>query len=180
MSGWMEMVMKSGGSTGGGDSSANGQQQYADQTMQSFGSIMGSLASYDQAKNNARYMKDQKKNTLREAENSAAAHKRQYEQIASSQKAGFGANGVDVNQGSPVEAMAATDGEGATGAKQIQYQGKMDAINWKLREKAAKQRQRMALMNAAVTASDMWQKSGNQKFWDGFKGSGGGRTLGDM
>lgn len=180
MSGWMEMITKSGGTTGGGDSSSsNGQQQYGDQTMQSLGSIAGNLSAHEQYKNNARYMKDQKKAVLRQAENAAANHKRHYGQLASSQKAGFGANGVDVNTGSPVEAMAATDGEGVVGAGQIKHAGEMEALHWRLREKNAKQKQRMALMNAAVSASDIWQKSGNQKFWDGYKGSGGGRTLGD-
>lgn len=180
MSGWSDTILKSGGSEGGSTGSGNGQQNYADQTATGLGNIVGSLSAYDQYKNNARYMKDNKKNTLREAETSAATARRQYAGIASSQKAGLGASGVDVNQGSAVEAVAATDAEGEVAAKQLLHAGEMEALNWRLREKSAKQKSKMALWNAYFSAADIWQKGGQQKFWDGFNGSGGGKTLGDM
>lgn len=171
MSGWMNMITTSGGSTGGGS---------ADQTATGLGNILGSLSAYGQNKNTAKLMREYRNNALREAENAAANKRREYERLAGSQKAGIGASGVDVNEGSAVEALAATDAEGEVGAKLIAHAGELEALNWKIRENAAKQKQRMALINAAVVGTDPWRKGGQQKFWDGFRSSGGGKTLGDM
>ena len=72
---------------------------------------------------------------LAQAQNKAAQERDKYRRLASQQRAAYGSSGVDVNSGSPLDVLAATDAEGEVSAMQLLYSGELE--NWSARQRAA-------------------------------------------
>lgn len=68
---------------------------------------------------------------LAQAQNKAAQERDKYRRLASQQRAAYGSSGVDVNSGSPLDVLAATDAEGEVSAMQLLYSGELE--NWSAR-----------------------------------------------
>jgi len=93
------------------------------------GGLLGALGAEQSGKSQAKAYREQAGVIQAEAANRAAQEKRKYRDIASAQRAAYGASGVDVNAGSAVDVVADTDAEGLASAMQIFYSGEMDAYN---------------------------------------------------
>lgn len=103
---------------------------------------MGQLASgiggYNAENLNARLAKQQ-------AEYEAAQKRRETQRLISSQRAKYGASGVQVEAGSPVAVMSGTAGEGEEDALAILYGGEAEAS---IRKTAAKSKLTSGVLGA--------------------------------
>ena len=166
-----------GGGSAGASSAVNGASSFMEQGMKTTGNILGGVSSFLQSKNAEKYYKANGKNAMQEAKNAAFVEKEKYKQLASAQSAAYGASGVDVNAGSPLDVMAATDAEGAVSAMQMLYSGEVEAANWKLREKSAKNAGISSLLGMGMNLLDPMGKGGLSSLWGNFQKSGGGGSM---
>ena len=103
--------------------------------LQVLGGITGASEARSAGQAQARAYEQQAQTALAQAKNKAAQERDKYNRLAASQRAQFGASGVDVNVGSPLDVLADTDAEGAVSAMQLLYSGELEA--WNARQKAA-------------------------------------------
>ncbi|WP_035066650.1 hypothetical protein [Nitratidesulfovibrio termitidis] len=101
-------------------------------------SILGGLASSQTSDAEARAYQANAEYAMGAARNQAAASREQYRRLASSQRAAFGASGVDVNEGSALDVLALTDAEAELSAMELLYGGEMEAWSWKQKAATAK------------------------------------------
>ena len=95
--------------------------------------LLGSIGAYGDAQNQAAGYEANAKIAEAQAKNQAAQERDKYRRLAASQRASFGASGIDVNEGSPIDVLADTDAEGAVSAMQLLYGGQFEAANWRNR-----------------------------------------------
>ena len=110
------------------------------------GGAAGASAAQQQGQALADIYKQQGVVAQAQAKNQAAQELDKYKRIAGAQRAAYGASGVDVNVGSPLDVLADTDAEGKMSAMQILYSGELQ--EWNSRQGA-----RMALLNAQGQAT---------------------------
>lgn len=101
------------------------------------GLLEGALA-YRQGEDRAGAYEAHADNARRQAKNRAAQEREKYRRLASSHRAALGASGVDVNVGSPLDALAATEAEGEVAALRRLHEGELEASG--LRQRAASSR----------------------------------------
>jgi hypothetical protein len=97
--------------------------------------VLGGIAGASQANQQAAAYESAADAATKQAKNAAAQERDKYNRLAASQRAQYGASGVDVNVGSPLDALADTDAEGEVSAMQLLYSGELEA--WNQRQKAA-------------------------------------------
>lgn len=97
--------------------------------------ILGGLAAYGEGSSQAAALNANAKVAEQQAKNAAAQEREKYRRLASSQRAAYGASGLDVNYGSPLDVLADTYAEGEVSAMNLLYSGKLEA--WNARQKAA-------------------------------------------
>ncbi|MCC8194717.1 MAG: hypothetical protein LIP28_08745 [Deltaproteobacteria bacterium] len=143
------------------------------------GSILGGLGAYNEAKKSAAYAEDRSRNALREGRNNAYLERLRAARNASSKMASYGAQGVDVNEGTPVNVLSAIEADGEVSALQALYAGDMNAMEWDIQKKAAKQRARTAMTGVGLNLADpMNSFGGRDAFWGNYLNSGGGTFMG--
>ncbi|MDL2291288.1 hypothetical protein LJC09_04210 [Desulfovibrio sp. OttesenSCG-928-F20] len=94
------------------------------------------------------------RNAMQEAENSAWQHREKAKKQAASQRASFGASGIDVNVGSPLDVLADIDADAEVSAMNALYQGKLQKMNWNMRKNSVKQQGRKALFGSLSNLLD--------------------------
>lgn len=99
--------------------------------------ILGGITAYEQSKAMAAVYKQNAAIAAQQARNEAAQEKDRYRRLAAAQRASYGASGLDVNTGSPLDVLADTDAEGAVSVMQLLYGGQLDAANWRTRANQA-------------------------------------------
>lgn len=112
--------------------------------------ILGGLSSYSEGKQQARAYEVNADMARKQAANQAAQEKAKYARLAAQQRASFGASGLDVNVGSPLDVLADSDAEGAVSAMQMLYSGELEAANWKQRAASARSGARGGLLSGLV------------------------------
>lgn len=168
-----------GGTFGGAGDSGQMWGKYYKESMGSTGNILGGLSAYAEAKKNADFADTRLKNALREGANNAFLRRRFADRRASAMAASYGARGVDVNQGSPVNILAGMEADGEVSALRALYAGELEAANWNAAKKAAKQRGGTALLGVGVNVADpMNMYGGRDAFWGNYLRSGGGTFMG--
>ena len=100
--------------------------------------ILSGLAAYEESRTAAAMYRQNAAIARQQAENQAAQERDKYRRLAASQRASYGASGVDVNEGSPLQVLADTDAEGAVSVMQLLYGGRLEAANWRTRANAAR------------------------------------------
>jgi hypothetical protein len=100
--------------------------------------VLGGIAARQDSKNIADAYATNSKIAEQHARNQAAQEQEKYRRLAASQKALYGASGMDVNTGSPMDVLADTDAEGMVSAMQILYGGALESANWRQRAKSAR------------------------------------------
>lgn len=101
------------------------------------GGALGALGAYGESRDTARRMEGARKNALREAHNKAAAERARHGRAGSALAASYGARGVDVNVGAPLEVLARTEAEGDVAALEALYEGEAASAAWKARQREA-------------------------------------------
>ena len=142
------------------------------------GSIFGSVSSYGEAEKNAKYADAQRRNALQEGRNNAYLERLQAARKASAKMAFYGAQGVDMNEGTPMRVLASLEADGEASALGALYSGEMKAMEWDMRKKAAKQQGSIFVGNMGASLLGSMNVSGGKPFWDGYLGSGGGTYMG--
>lgn len=107
--------------------------------------VLGGVAARQENRALARSYETNASIALQQAQNQAAQEQDKYKHLAASQRASFGASGLDVNEGSPLDVLADTDAEGAVSAMQLLYGGRLEEANWKQRARDARASGRQAL-----------------------------------
>lgn len=95
--------------------------------------IMSGYAAQQESKVTAETYRANAAIAAKQAENQAAQEKEKYRRFAASQRAAYGASGVDVNMGSPIDVLADTDAEGSVSVMQLLYGGQLEEANWRTR-----------------------------------------------
>lgn len=168
-----------GGSLGGPGEAGNIWEKTYKQTMGTTGNILGGLSSYSESRRSAAHAKARKRNALQEGRNNMFLQRRQAARDASAKTAWYGASGVDVNVGSPVNVMAGIEADGEVSALQALYAGEMEAANWEIRRRTAKQRGGTALLGTGLNFADPLNWGGGRDaLWGNYLGSGGGTYMG--
>jgi hypothetical protein len=103
---------------------------------------------------------------LKQAENRAAQERDKYRRLAASQRAAYGASGIEVNEGSPLDVLADTDAEGVVSAMQLLYGGDLEAANWRQQAKAAKSSGRSSMLDGILGGASIGL-AGGSKFMGG-------------
>lgn len=164
------------GSTGaaGAGSAAGGMSSLLGSAMGAAGSILGGLSAYEQSSKNAAHMAAMGRNAMKDAENQAWLKRDAAQRQAASQRARFGASGIEVNEGSPLNVLADIDAQGEVDAAGALHQGKMQKMQWDVRKSSAKQQGRTALFGTLTTLADPLDWAKTSRFKDNFSKSGGG------
>jgi hypothetical protein len=84
------------------------------------------------------------------AKNKAAQERDKYARIAGAQRAQYGASGVDVNVGSPLNVVADTDAEGEVSAMQLLYGGELEGWGYDRQAKIKRHEGRSMLMRTLI------------------------------
>lgn len=134
------------------------------------GTALGGLSAYQQSRQSAAFASANARNAMQEAENKAWQSRDAAKRQAAAQRASFGASGIDVNVGSPLNALADIDAEGELGAMDAIYQGKMNKMGWDIKKNQAKQGGRNALFGSL---SSLGNNSGLRTFSNNFYKAGG-------
>jgi hypothetical protein len=100
--------------------------------------VLGGFMEAGQANRQASAYEDAADAARAQAKNAAAQERDKYRRLASGQRAQYGASGVDVNEGSPIDVLADTDAEGEVSAMQLLYSGELEAWNQKQKAAAAR------------------------------------------
>ena len=100
--------------------------------------ILGGISSYSEGKQEAKAAQANADIAMQQAKNQAAQERDKYRQIAAFQKTQYAASGLNVNEGTPLDVLAATDAEAEVSAMQLLYGGKLEAANWRNKAYAAK------------------------------------------
>lgn len=100
--------------------------------------ILSGAAAYNESRTMSDAYRQNAAIAAQQAKNQAAQEKDKYRRLAASQRAAYGASGLDVNQGSPLQTLADTDAEGDISVMQLLYGGKLEAANWRMRANTAK------------------------------------------
>jgi hypothetical protein len=124
--------------------------QIAQMAAQGTGAILSAWGGYENSKAEARTLGKNAEIATQMSKNAADQERRKYKLLAGSQKAQYGASGVDVNVGTPLDVMAATDGEGAASAMQLLYGGELEAWNYKAEAQKKKSQAKAALLGTLV------------------------------
>lgn len=112
--------------------------------------VLGGVSAAEQGKAQAKAYAANADIALQQARNQAAQEQDKYKRLAASQRASFGASGVDVNSGSPLDVLADTDAEGAVSAMQMLYGGQLEAANWRQRAASARASGNQALLGGML------------------------------
>lgn len=112
--------------------------------------ILGGLSAYEESRASAEAYKQNAAIAQQQAKNQAAQEKDKYRRLASAQRAAYGASGVEVNSGSPLDVLVDTDAEGAMSVMQLLYGGELEAANWRTRANAAKASGRNSLTSGLL------------------------------
>lgn len=134
------------------------------------GTALGGLSAYQQSRQSAAFASANARNAMQEAENKAWQSRDAAKRQAAAQRASFGASGLDVNVGSPLNVLADIDAEGEMGARNAIYQGKMDKMGWDMQKNQARQKGRNALFGTFTTLSN---NDGLRSFSNNFYKAGG-------
>lgn len=168
-----------GGTIGGPGGTGNIWEKMYGQGMGTTGNILGGFSSYNEAGKSAAHAKARKRNALQEGRNNAFLQRRQAAREASARTAWYGASGVDVNVGSPVNVMADIEADGEISALQALYVGEMEGMNREIRRRTAKQRERTALLGVGLNFADPLNWAGGRdELWGNYLSSGGGTYMG--
>ena len=116
--------------------------------------VLGGLAAAEQSKTQAKYYAANADIAKQQAANQAAQEKDKYRRLAASQRASFGASGIEVNEGSPLDVLADTDAEGAVSAMQLLYGGQLEAANWRQRARTARNSANMSMFETVLGGVD--------------------------
>ncbi|SBV99049.1 hypothetical protein KL86DPRO_11500 [uncultured delta proteobacterium] len=147
--------------------------------MGTTGNILGGLSAYAEANKSAKFADARRKNALQEGRNNAYLERLQAARKASSTMAAYGGRGVDVNEGTPVNVLASIEADGEVSALQALYTGDMNALDWNVQKKAAKQRARTAMSGVTANLLDpMNTFGGRDALWGNYLNSGGGTFMG--
>ncbi|HEU6436138.1 MAG TPA: hypothetical protein VE028_01645 [Nitratidesulfovibrio sp.] len=141
------------------------------------GSVLGGLSAWQDGQDQSKYYEANADYAMGDARNRAAATREQYRRLAGSQRAAFGASGVDVNEGSALDVLAGTDAEAELSAMQILYGGQMEAANWKAKSAMAKSAGKQQLFGGLLKGIGSAALLGSQM---GLFGSPGGEGLGHV
>lgn len=142
------------------------------QTAGAAGSLLGGLSSFHESSQAADFMGARGKNAMREAENNAWMHREKAKQQASSQRAAFGASGVDVNVGTPVHALADTEATGEVAAVDALYQGKKEKHQWNMQKNAAHKQAGKAMFGTLTSVLEPGGKGPFTTFHNNFQQGG--------
>jgi hypothetical protein len=112
--------------------------------------VLSGIAGQSQANQQAAAYNDAADAAMAQAKNKSDQEREKYRRLAESQKAQFGASGVDVNSGSPLDVLADTDAEGATSAMQLLYGGELEAWNQRNKAYAARQQGQSSLLGGIM------------------------------
>ena len=168
-----------GGTFGGAGDSGQMWGKFYKEGMASTGNILGGLSSYAEAEKSAAFAGARRKNALREGENNAFLQRQSAGRKTSAMAASYGARGVDVNMGTPVNVLASMEADGEVSALQALYAGELDAMNWNMQKKSAKQRGSTALLGVGINMADPANMyGGRDAFWGNYLSSGGGTFMG--
>ncbi len=115
-------------------------------------SVAGGIVQAEQAKKagkaQEKLYEEQAKAAEQQAATAAAQEREKYRRLEASQRAAYGASGVAVGYGSPVDVLNDTKEEGEDSAMQILYSGDLEAWNARQKGKLA----RMEAKNQATNA----------------------------
>lgn len=165
---------------GGADGGSSGMYgKIYKESMGTTGNILGGLSAYGEAGKSAAFAGAMRGNALREGRNEAYLERLRAARAASAATASYGGRGVDVNEGSPVSVLAALEADGEVSALQALYTGDMNALDWNIRKKTARQRARTAEQGVALNFADPLNfQGGRDALWGNYLGSGGGTFMG--
>ncbi len=141
------------------------------------GSVLGGMTAWQDSQDQAKYYEANADYAMGDARNRAAATREQYRRLVGSQRAAFGASGVDVNEGSALDVLAGTDAEAELSAMQILYGGQMEAANWKARAATVKSSGSQQLFSGLLKGVGSAALLGSQM---GLFNSSGGSGLGHV
>ncbi len=166
-----------GGSGGGG--SFDMYTKLYKEGMGTTGNILGGLSSYGEAQKSAAFAEAGRKNALQEGRNNAYLERLQAARKASAKMAAYGGQGVDVNEGTPVNVLSSIEADGEVSALQALYAGDMQAMDWNIRKKTARARARTASHGVALNFIDPLNSfGGRDALWGNYLNSGGGTFMG--
>lgn len=114
-------------------------------TMIGAAGVLDGAGSYRDAKNQAGAYEAYAKNARQQAKNQADQEREKYRKLGSSRRAAMGASGLDVNDGSSLDALADIDAEGEVSARLLLHGGEAESANWRQRAESAKAGGRSAL-----------------------------------
>lgn len=112
--------------------------------------LLGGVSSFIQSRDAAKNYKRNAELAMQQAKNSAAQERDKYAQLAGTQAAIYGASGVDVNEGSAMEQLAATEAEGEVSAMMALYSGEVEAANYKTQARLVKWAGRSSLLGSLL------------------------------
>jgi hypothetical protein len=124
--------------------------QIAQMIAQGAGNIMSAWAQSETAKDEAKILSANADIARATARNKAAQEREKYARIAGSQRAQYGASGVDVNTGSPLGVIADTDAEGEVSAMQLLYGGELEGWGYDRQAKIKRHEGKSMLMRTLI------------------------------
>jgi hypothetical protein len=125
------------------------------------GSLLGGLASSAEADRQVEAYSQAGEVAEKQARNAAAAERDKYRRLAGSQKAAYGATGVDVNAGSPLSVLADTDAEGEVSAMQLLYSGELEKWNNRIQAQAVRRKGDQALLGGILSMVTGFAQAGS-------------------
>lgn len=127
-----------GGILGSFSSMGSGMGSLLGMAISSGSQILGGASASEEGKAVSDAYKANADIAIRQSQNFAAQEKDKFRKLASAQRAAYGASGLDVNAGSPLDVLADTDAESAVSVMQLLYGGQLEAANWRLRADVAR------------------------------------------
>ena len=147
--------------------------------MGGVGTILGGLSAYSEAGKSAVYADTMRRNAVQKGRNNAYLERLEAARKASAKVAAYGAQGVDVNQGTPVSVLSALDADGEVSALHALYAGESESMEWNIRKKTAEQRGRRVLTGSGFNLLNP-VLGGSGTLWGNYLSSGGGRFMGQQ
>ena len=144
------------------------------------GSLLGGLASGAEANRQVEAYNQAGDAAMKQARNAAAAERDRFRVLAGSQKAAYGASGVDVNAGSPLDVLADTDATGEVSAMQLLYSGELEKWNNKIQAKSVRRKGDLALLGGILSMATGFAQAGSGLMKEINTSPGGNTTLSQL